>query len=254
MVNAESSSSQNQNASSYPYKNNNVNILSNLDSTHGYVDLKCIKGKSLRERFHELLSSSSSTSSVSIKYELDNRIDRFKEACLQLIGKDSISLKELGTSAIFILLGDMGDQFVELISRSVSVVDIPRHCSLKQFKPKILCKIGASGAVNVDLAWIDVCKCLGSLLAYHPFKTVDREQFSELFRQCRVVSQNEELILKLVNNNYNSTSSSHKQRKAFHRSTSSKKNPGEKRNGSVEKQEDGCSYALQEDDVTDPFR
>ncbi|VDP39970.1 unnamed protein product [Schistosoma mattheei] len=170
--------------------------FTNFIEERNYADLKCIKGKSLREKFHELLPPNYS---AHLKSELDKRIDRFRESCLHLVGKDSVNIKELGTCAMFILLGDMGEQLMELLSRGVSVMDIPRHCSVKNLKPKILSKIGGSGADDVDIAWTEVCKCLGGILAFHPFKTTNQDEFSQLFRCCRVVYQSDEFITKSTN-------------------------------------------------------
>ncbi|CAH8557491.1 unnamed protein product [Schistosoma turkestanicum] len=188
--------------------------FSNFLEERNYADLKCIKGKSIREKFHELLPPNYST--TSLKSELDSRIDRFRESCLQLVGKDSVNIKELGTCAMFILLGDMGEQLMELSNRGVSLVDIPRHCSVKNLKPKILNKIGGSGAVNVDTAWTDVCKCLGGILTFHPFKMSNQDEFNQLFRHCRVVYQNEEYITKSVTN-------THKHKKIIMKNTTYKK-------------------------------
>ncbi|CAH8606538.1 unnamed protein product [Schistosoma haematobium] len=184
----------------------------NFLGERNYADLKCIKGKSLREKFHELLPPNHS---ANLKSELDKRIDRFRESCLHLVGKDSVNIKELGTCAMFILLGDMGEQLMELLNRGVSVMDVPRHCSVKILKPKILSKIGGSGADDVDIAWIEVCKCLGGILAFHPFKTTNQDEFSQLFRCCRVVYQSDEFITKSTN--------THKHKKIIMRNVTCKK-------------------------------
>ncbi|VDP20099.1 unnamed protein product [Schistosoma margrebowiei] len=196
MVNLESNNNTLQDLNESSTQSCSTRNFTDFLGERNYADLKCIKGKSLREKFHELLPPNYS---AHLKSELDKRIDRFRESCLHLVGKDSVNIKELGTCAMFILLGDLGEQLIELLNRGVSVMDIPRHCSVKSLKPKILSKIGGSGADDVDIAWTEVCKCLGGILAFHPFKTTNQDEFSQLFRCCRVVYQSDDFITKSTN-------------------------------------------------------
>lgn len=160
----------------------------------GPFDLRLFKGKSLREKLNELLPKNCIYSK---KVELNDKIDCFVDSCYQLVGKDSVLFKEIGTLSIFVVLGYLGPTFMKLIARCVSVCDFARHYSVKNMKTVILDRIGGSGANDVDKVWSNVCEAFGYLFTLYYLKTAENEFFEDIFRKSRSMVENEDYFYEL---------------------------------------------------------